>query len=62
MFTFAGIGLYSPRLFRGIPSGQKAALAPLLRKAMAAGRVSGELHAGAWHDVGTPERLAALNA
>lgn len=62
MFTFAGIGLYNPRLFSGIPDGQKAGLAPLLRKAMAAGRVSGERHAGVWHDVGTPERLAALNS
>ena len=29
---------------------------------MDAGRVSGELHRGQWHDVGTPERLAELNA
>jgi MurNAc alpha-1-phosphate uridylyltransferase len=61
-FTFAGIGLYSPALFSGVPSGHKAQLAPLLRAAMDAGRVGGELHRGQWHDVGTPERLAALNA
>jgi len=24
--------------------------------------VGAEVHVGAWHDVGTPERLAALNA
>ena len=61
MLTFSGVGLYSPRLFSGIPPGHKAPLAPLLRKAMAAGRVGGERHAGTWNDVGTPERLAALN-
>lgn len=62
MHTFSGIGLYQPELFSGITTGQKAQLAPLLRAAMDAGRVSGELHRGQWHDVGTPERLAALNA
>ena len=61
MLTFSGIGLYSPRLFSGIPTGHKAPLAPLLRKAMAAGRVGGERHRGQWNDVGTPERLAILN-
>lgn len=59
--TFAGIGLYRPELFAGIGRGQRAALAPLLREAMAAGRVSGELHLGRWADVGTPDRLAALD-
>ena len=36
-------------------------LAPLLRAAMDRGEVSGEVYAGAWTDVGTPERLAQLN-
>lgn len=61
MRTFAGIGLYDPRLFDGIVRGSRAPLAPLLRNAMAADRVSGEFHAGAWHDVGTPERLRQLD-
>ena len=61
MHTFAGIGLYRPDLFKGIVSGQKAPLAPLLRAAMDREHVSGELHQGVWQDVGTPERLAALN-
>ena len=60
-YTFSGIGLYRPELFEGIGSGAKAQLAPLLRAEMAKRRVSGELHLGHWHDVGTPERLAALN-
>lgn len=59
--TFAGIGLYDPQLFDDIVRGSKAPLAPLLRNAMAAGRISGEFHAGAWHDVGTPERLRQLD-
>jgi len=62
MHTFAGIGLYRPELFKDVGSGAKAALAPLLRTAMDQGRIGGELHQGVWHDVGTPERLAALNA
>ena len=61
MLTFSGVGVYSPRLFGGIPPGAKVALAPLLRKAMAADRVSGEHYRGRWHDIGTAERLDALN-
>ena len=60
--TFAGIGIYRPDLFAGITSGEVAKLAPLLRDAMAAGRVSGERHDGRWTDVGTPGRLQALDA
>jgi MurNAc alpha-1-phosphate uridylyltransferase len=60
--TFSGIGVYRPGLFRDIPPGARAALAPLLRAAMAAGRVTGERYAGRWLDVGTPERLARLDA
>jgi MurNAc alpha-1-phosphate uridylyltransferase len=62
MLTFSGIGVYAPRLFSGIARGAKAALAPLLRTAMGAERVSGEHYRGRWHDVGTAERLDALNA
>jgi len=60
--TFAGIGVYSPALFAGMRRGEKGQLAPLLRAAAAQGRVSGEHFRGRWVDVGTPERLAALNA
>lgn len=60
-FTFSGIGLYRPALFRDIVPGTKAQLAPLLRRAMAEDRVSGELHPGRWVDVGTPQRLAELD-
>lgn len=60
--TFSGIGIYSPALFAGIPQGAKAPLAPLLRRAMAAGQVAGELFDGGWTDVGTPSRLHQLDA
>jgi MurNAc alpha-1-phosphate uridylyltransferase len=58
--TFAGISLLSPRLFDGLAQG-RAALAPLLRQAMQAGRASAEHLQGAWVDVGTPERLQSLD-
>ncbi len=58
--TFSGIALYEPSLFAGIDKGRKARLAPLLRAAAAAGRAGGEHFRGSWHDVGTPERLRAL--
>ena len=59
--TFSGIGIYNPALFSRISPGQSAKLAPLLREAIAKRAVSGKLHTGAWIDVGTPERLLALD-
>jgi N-acetyl-alpha-D-muramate 1-phosphate uridylyltransferase len=59
--TFSGIACYRPELFGGIVPGHKAKLSPLLRAAMAEGRVTGEHFAGRWEDVGTPERLRALD-
>ena len=60
--TFSGIGVYHPALFANLPARAPAKLAPLLRAAMDAGRVSGELHPGHWLDIGTPQRLAELDA
>lgn len=60
-FTFSGIGLYHPDLFESLQAGEIARLAPLLRQAMAAGKVQGELFSGFWMDIGTPERLEELN-
>ncbi|MCC6610290.1 MAG: nucleotidyltransferase family protein [Burkholderiales bacterium] len=59
--TFAGIGAYSPALFDSVRRGERAELAPLLRQAAEAGRVTGERFTGRWVDVGTPERLAELD-
>lgn len=60
--TFSGIGIYLPSLFASIVRGDAAKLAPLLKAAMAQGLVSGSHHRGAWHDIGTPERLQALDS
>jgi len=71
--TFAGIGMYRPSLFddwHAVVAGSAGAdadpprfqLAPLLRAAMARGAVTGERHRGRWTDVGTPQRLADLDA
>ncbi len=62
MLTFSGIGIYRPHVFADIARGQPAKLAPLLRKTITEQRASGELHSGRWLDVGTPQRLAELDA
>jgi len=59
-YTFSGIGYYAPELFEGVSYG-KHPLAPILRAAMREERVSGELFEGEWRDIGTPERLEAIN-
>ena len=58
--TFSGIGCYHPRLFSDRPIG-RFPLVAVLRDAIEAGALSGERHRGEWVDVGTPERLDALD-
>jgi MurNAc alpha-1-phosphate uridylyltransferase len=60
-FTFGNIGVYRPEIFDGIAPGAHAKLAPILRAYADRGQVGGELYRGMWHNVGTPEQLAALN-
>ncbi|MCT9811646.1 nucleotidyltransferase family protein [Acidovorax sp. Be4] len=68
-WTYSTIALLRAELFAppwcdipvGNPLGARAALGPLLRRAMAAGRVGASLYTGRWTDVGTPARLDALN-
>lgn len=58
--TYSGISILSPELFKECQS-SRFPLAPLLRAAVAEGRVTGEHYTGYWLDVGTPERLHQLN-
>lgn len=58
--TFSGLSVLSPKLFQGLPEG-KTPLAPILRRAMNEGRVSGAKLSSIWVDVGTPERLSQLD-
>ncbi len=60
--TYAGIAVFSPAFFRDVPVGQPLKLRPLLDAAIAAGTLSGERFTGRWVDVGTPQRLAELDA
>jgi MurNAc alpha-1-phosphate uridylyltransferase len=60
-WTYSGMAILSPELFAGCAPG-RFPLAPLLRQAAAAGRVTGVLYRGRWEDIGTPERLEAVNA
>lgn len=59
-WTYANIALCRAALVDGVEPGQRAPLGPLLFRAAQAGRVSGEPLAGEWHNVGTPQDLAAL--
>ena len=59
--TYSGIGLYDPQLFAAEAPG-KNPLRPLLDRAVAGALLRGELYSGVWEDIGTPERLASINA
>lgn len=60
-YTFSGIAQYHSGFFAGLMPG-KQGLAPLLRAAASQQQVTGELFNGRWSDIGTLERLQALNA
>ncbi len=58
--TYAGLGIYDGRWFAPLEPGF-AALRPMLNEAIAARLLGGEYYRGQWVDVGTPERLQALD-
>jgi MurNAc alpha-1-phosphate uridylyltransferase len=60
LFTFGCIAVYRSAFFTDCQDGVFPVM-PLWRRSMAAGRCSAQLYTGLWEDVGTPERLAALN-
>jgi MurNAc alpha-1-phosphate uridylyltransferase len=59
-YTFSGIGVYHPALFKTMTE-EVFPLAPLLKEAMKNDQVTGELHPHLWLDIGTPERLNEAN-
>lgn len=56
--TFSGMSVLHPKLFQGREV-EFIALAPILKQAIQAEQVMGELFEGYWSDVGTLERLNA---
>jgi N-acetyl-alpha-D-muramate 1-phosphate uridylyltransferase len=60
-YTFAGIAVYRIEFFKDHLNGAFP-LKPLWLDSMAQNRCSAQLYTGLWEDVGTPQRLAALNA
>lgn len=58
-FTFSGIGFYSKKFFAGFAQGNRA-LAPLIRQHADNQAIQAYVYKGLWSDVGTPERLGAL--
>jgi len=59
--TFSGIAIYRPEFFAECDPG-RFPLAPMLRSAADASRLTGSIYNGVWEDVGTPQRLEELNA
>ncbi len=60
-YTFAGVSVWQPRCFAGLAPGRRP-LKPLMLELMARGELRGRLYRGQWWDVGTPQRLAELDA
>ena len=60
--TWGSVGLFRAAMFEGIAPGTRMALRPLLEAGIGRGLVAGEPWTGGWTDVGTPQRLAALQA
>jgi MurNAc alpha-1-phosphate uridylyltransferase len=65
-FTWSGIGVFRPgfvtELMGDFAIGAKARLRPYLDAAIAQRRLGASAWPGAWADVGTPERLRALDS
>ncbi|HEU5297581.1 MAG TPA: nucleotidyltransferase family protein [Burkholderiaceae bacterium] len=59
--TWASVGLFRARMFRDVAVGTKLPLRPLLDDAIAQRRLSAQAWSGTWTDVGSVERLQALN-
>lgn len=60
-YTFSGIAVFHPALFRGLAPGIRP-LRDVLHPAVRRGTLRGEVFEGLWRDVGTPERLSEARA
>ncbi|MCG7221010.1 N-acetylmuramate alpha-1-phosphate uridylyltransferase MurU [Acinetobacter sp. AG3] len=58
--TYSGVAVINPKMFDGLEQGKRP-LAPLLKQGMLDGKISAEKMQATWVDVGTPERLTALD-
>lgn len=58
--TFAGLSVMTAEFLHGYDDSRRP-LRPLLLKAIEAGALYGEYYSGVWYDVGTPQRLQALD-
>jgi N-acetyl-alpha-D-muramate 1-phosphate uridylyltransferase len=65
-YTYSTLGMYRKAFFASLPAGNpegiKAPMLPLLLAAIDNGQLTAEIYTGRWTDVGTPQRLAQLNA
>ncbi|MEE4203790.1 MAG: nucleotidyltransferase family protein [Halieaceae bacterium] len=59
-WTYSGLGVYQADFFQHCERGPRP-LKPLLDQAIDRGALTGEIWSGVWTDVGTPQRLAALD-
>lgn len=62
LLNYGNIGVFHPALFAGQPQAQAWKLFPWLYAAVERERVSGEVFTGSWHNIGTPQQLATLDA
>jgi len=60
-YTFAGISVWQPACFAGLAAGRRP-LKPIMQNLMSQDSLRGRLHSGRWWDIGTPQRLAELDA
>lgn len=58
-FTFSGVAVYRPEFFASCVAG-RFSIAPMLREAADADQLAASVYSGSWADVGTIERLDAL--
>jgi MurNAc alpha-1-phosphate uridylyltransferase len=59
-YTFSGVAVYRPEFFADCKAG-RFSIVPMLRAAADADQLAASVYSGNWTDVGTVERLEALN-